>query len=65
MPRPKDKNDFVPIPYHRFSELAVDVIETICQFLEVKLEEIDRAALFYGMDIPINYALDAPDIPAA
>lgn len=56
--RPAHKNDIQLFNPHSLFKLASDLIISLCETLEVKLEEIDRASMIFGLDIPIDFGIE-------
>lgn len=55
--RPKHGNDVQLVPFDRCTQLAYDLICSVCDIMHVELDEIDRGSRFYGLDIEPSYMI--------
>ena len=38
------------------------MINALCERLEIVLEDIDRASMVFGIDVPLDWKIDAEDL---
>lgn len=60
--RPKHKNDVQLFDSRPFLEFGRDMVNSLCDRLGVVLEDIDLASMMFGIDVPLDWKIEAEDL---
>ncbi len=61
--RPTYKDEIQLFNHGQFFQLSRDILNTIFFSIDLKLDDLDRAQMVYGVDIPIDFGYFQPDLP--
>lgn len=63
--RPQGKDDIQLFNQGQFLEFGRDLVTALCARLDVVLQDIDMASMIYGIDVPLDWCMDVPDLTVA
>lgn len=61
--KPTAKTPIQIFSYECFVKFAKDFVDSLFDHLNIVLDDIDRASMIYGLDIPLDFYLDEDDLP--